>query len=126
MVKTESFLFCFIEGIVVFASLIQQGVGTKNVGFDELSRPVDGTVYMGFCCKVHDNVWLVLFINTSNLFSITNIDLFKCITRRVTDFGKRLKVSCIGKFVYVDHFMVCVVDQVANDSRSDKSGTAGN
>lgn len=34
----------------------QQGVSTDNIGVDKFIRAVDGSVYMGLCCKMDNRV----------------------------------------------------------------------
>ncbi|MOA16655.1 hypothetical protein D3C78_1368780 [compost metagenome] len=44
----------------VTAHALEQGVGTDDIGLDEVCRPVDGAIHMRFGGQVHHRRWLEL------------------------------------------------------------------
>ncbi|MNN53385.1 hypothetical protein D3C81_1681340 [compost metagenome] len=56
---------------------------------------------------------------------IADICLIEVIARRAVHIGQRLQIAGIGELVEVGDLVICVLDQVADNCRSNEAGTAG-
>ena len=74
---------------------------------------------------MHYHIRLVFSKNSVNDCFVANIALVELITVAFGNSSERLQVSGIGQFVEVQNFVICFVDQMANDRRTDKACAAG-
>ena len=81
---------------------------------------------MAFGCKVHYELRPTLFEQPPERRAVTNIDLSKTITPAS---GGRLRnglqARSVGEFIDIDDIGTRLVEEMADDSRSNKAGTAG-
>jgi hypothetical protein len=125
MMEAEiGFAFGF-QRLPILSGGFQQGVGANYIGFDESCGAIDGAVYVTFSGQVHDGVWQVLRQNTIQFSPITDIDLFEGVALAVAHLRKTLKITGVGEFVEVNHFALCILDDVADDCGAYEAGAAG-
>jgi len=77
---------------------------------------------------VGDQFWqtgLVLRQNTIQFGAITDIDLFEGVALAVAHLRKALKITGVGEFVEVNHFVLCILDDVADDGGAYEASAAG-
>ncbi|MNY12072.1 hypothetical protein D3C86_1451370 [compost metagenome] len=115
----------FVQRRPIVACGFQQGVSADYVGLDEIGRTGNGAIHMGLGCQMHDGVRLMLAQHPIHLLTVTDIDTFERVTRVLADFGQRLEVTGVSQLVDVNNRVGGVGDDMANDCRADKPGTAG-
>jgi len=126
VVEAEVGFFVTFQCLPVLAGGFQQGVGAYNVGFNEVCRAVYGAVYVAFGGQVHDGVWLVLGQYAIYFGSVADVDLFESVAFAIAHFREAFEVAGVGEFVEVDHFVLGVLDDVADDGGAYEAGAAGN
>ena len=77
MVETEVCLLRFRKGLKVTARGFQQNIGAYDIGPDEFSRAVNGTVDMGFGGQVHHMRRVKFGKHTIQFLSVADVHLFK-------------------------------------------------
>jgi len=118
------FLFGF-QGLPVLAGGFQQGVSAYDVGFDEVCRAVYGAVYVAFGGQVHDGVRLVLGQYAVYFGAVADVYLFETVALVIAHFRQAFEVASVGEFVEVDHFILGIGDDVADDGGAYEASTAG-
>ena len=103
----------------------QQAIGADNVGLDKIRRTVNGTVDMGLGRQVHDRIGLEACEQGADGGLVDDIGLDELIAAVGRDAGQRLKVAGVSQLVQVEHFVLSVLNQVADQGGANKSGTAG-
>jgi hypothetical protein len=124
--ETKAALTHIIHCRPIMTCGLQQYVGANDVGLNEFGRSRDRAIDVRFCGQMHDGIRLMLTQNTINLVSITDINAFERIPLALTDFSQRLKVAGVGQLIDVNDRVGGTGDDMANDCRADKPGTAGN
>ncbi|GAB0878951.1 hypothetical protein MZ16F87_45860 [Escherichia coli] len=59
------------------------------------------------------------------LCTIADIHLFEGVTVARCDLGQRFQIARVGKLIKVDHRILRISDDMANNSRTDKTGSTG-
>ena len=110
----------------VLAACIHHHRGTHNICLQENARILDGTVHMGFRCKVHDHIRMLFFEQTVDRFTVTDVRLHETEIRIVHYRCQRRQIACISQLVNTDDPVFRVILQhVKNKIGSNKSGAAG-
>ncbi len=126
MVKAERLALRFRQFQPPGARGFQQAVRADNVGLDELGRTIDGAVDVGFSRQVHDRLRREALEHRADTGLIADIRLHELIARVGGNRLQRFKVARVGQFVEVQHFVVGVVYQVADQCRADETCAPGN
>ncbi|MNP29572.1 hypothetical protein D3C76_1226040 [compost metagenome] len=126
VMKAEGAFLRFREGLPIGSGGFEQAVGADNVGLDEFRWPVDGTIDVGLRCQVHDRVRLKARQHCTDGRLIDNIGLNELVASVVGNAGQRLEIAGIRQFVQVEHFMLSVLNQLADKGRAYETGSAGN
>ena len=126
MVKTENFAFFRRHLLPIGASGFKQVERADDVGLDEFASGIDRAVDMTFRRQVHDGIWPVLCKHTVKFGAIANVHLLKGVARAVGYIGQRFEIARIGQFVKVDDGILGILDDMADDCRTDKARAAGN
>ncbi|MNN65112.1 hypothetical protein D3C81_1805920 [compost metagenome] len=113
------------EGMPIGPSGLKQAVGADNIGLDKVRRAIDGAIDMGFGSQVHDRVRLEPCQHCADGGLIADVGLHELIASVGGNAAQRLQIAGVGQLVQVEHFMFGVPDQMANQRRTDKAGTAG-
>ncbi|MNE06987.1 hypothetical protein D3C80_995920 [compost metagenome] len=124
--KAEGAFFRLRESLPIGAGGFEQAVGANDVGLDEFRWPVDGAIDVGFRCQVHDRMRLETRQHCTDGRLIHNIGLNKLVASVVGNAGQRFEITGISQFVQVEHFMLSVLNQLANKGRAYETGSAGN
>ena len=103
---------------------LQHVVGAGDVGLDEIARPVDRPVDMGFGGQMHHRVGAVTRENPVQRGAVADIGLLEGIVRAVGDAGHVVQTGRIGQRIEVDHAMP-PRDRQPHHRRSDEPGAAG-
>ncbi|MNT65987.1 hypothetical protein D3C72_2040170 [compost metagenome] len=80
---------------------------------------------MGLGGKVHHGIGLEAREDGRDCLAIGDIGLDELITRAVGHGGKRLEVAGIGQLVQIEHFVLGMAQQMANERRANEAGSAG-
>jgi hypothetical protein len=113
------------KSLPVATGRFEQAVSPDDIGLDELARPVDGTVDMRLRCQVHDRVGSEARQHLAHRGLIDDVLLHELVAS-VGDYAlQRFEVACVGQFVEVQYVMIGVVDQMADQRRTDKAGATG-
>gem|GEM_PF-4367724 len=80
---------------------------------------------MAFGGQVHHRIRLVGGKDPVQLRTVTDIYLLKGVAVTCGHVGEGFEVACIGKLIKVDHRILSVTDDMANNSRTDKTGSTG-
>ncbi|MNF83659.1 hypothetical protein D3C84_659840 [compost metagenome] len=123
--EAEGAFFRLGQRVPVGASGFQQAVGADDIGLNEVRRPIDGAVDMGLSRQVHDGVWLETCQYGAHGGLVDNIGLHELVASVGGNAGQRFEIARIGQFVQVEHFMLGVPNQLANQGRADETGAAG-
>ena len=106
---------------------LQKLYGAHNVGQDKFHWPLNGAVYVAFCCQVNDVRNLVVGKNALQSGCVADIGALKAVVGGAFDVFEVFEVARVGQFVKIDNQVVGVVlDQASDDMRTDKSCSAGN
>ena len=103
----------------------QQGIGANDIGLDKGGRAVDGAVHVRLGRQVHDRVRLELGQGATDHRAVADIGLQELVVRVVRDAGQRFEVAGVGQLVEVEHLVLGVIEQVANQRRTNKTRAAG-
>src|SRR5690606_17575914 len=126
MMEAEGCLALGAQAEPVGACIFQQAVGADDIGLDECCRAIDRAVDMRLGGQVHDGVWLELAQRRDDALGIGNIGLNEAIPWACIDLGQRFQIAGIGQLVEVEHLVLGVLNQMADQRRSDEAGSAGN
>ena len=80
---------------------------------------------MGLGRQVHDRLGLEAREHGADGGLVDDIGLDELIAAVGRDAGQRLQVAGVGQFVQVEHFVLGVLNQVADQGRADETGTTG-
>ena len=111
--------------MIALSRCLKQRVRANDVGLDELTRSVDGTVHVGFGGQVHHVRRFELTENAIELVFVANVDLLELEPVGFRDGRQILQISCVGELVDHADGVRRVVDDVSGDCRPDESGSAG-
>ena len=125
MVEAEGFFRFIIKSIEVFTGCFKECVSSHHVGLDEFPGAVNGTVNMAFGGKVHHMGRLKVSKNPVEGGFVADVGFFKTETVGVGNFSQGLQISCVGEFIDNTHTVGGVENNIADNSRADKTGTAG-
>lgn len=92
----------------------QQAVGANDVGLDKIRRAVNGAVDMGLGRQVHDRIGFEACEQGADGDLVDDIGLDKLIAAVGRDAGQRLEVAGVSQLVQVEHLVLGVLDQVAD------------
>ena len=125
VVETERAFCRLCQLLPIGARGFQQAVGAHDIGLDKIRRTVNGTVDMGLGRQVHDRIGFEACEHGADGGLVDDIGLDKLIAAVGRDAGQRLEVAGVSQLVQVEHFMLSVLNQVPDQGRANKSGTAG-
>ena len=74
---------------------------------------------------MHDGIRLEFQQRFTDTFAIGDIGLKELIAVAAVDFGQRLEIAGVGQLVQIEDAVPGVLDQMADQSRADESGSAG-
>ena len=84
---------------------LQQRVGAEDVGLDESTGPIDGTIDMGLGGQMHHHIWLMGSKDPVKCCPVANISLLERI-QRVGCHGRHIReASGISQRIKVDDRM---------------------
>ncbi len=124
VVEAEGLAALGRQALPVGAGGLEQLVGADDVGLDELRRAVDGAVDVGFGGQMHDGVRLEVQQRLADPLTIGDVGLEELITRVVFHGCQRLQVAGIGQFVQVEHAVLGIENEMADQCGADESGSA--
>jgi len=125
VVEAELGLALSVQTAPVFARRLQQGISANDVGLDKVGRAGDGAIHMRFRGQVHHGRRLMLAEHPSDFGRITDVHLFKAITRIIRHRSERLQIARVGQLVEIDHAAIGIVDELTNDGGADEARAAG-
>jgi len=125
VVEAEVSFFAAFQCLPVLAGRFQQSVGAYDVGFNEICGAVYGAIYVAFGGQVHDGVWLVLGQYAIYFAAAADVYLLEGVAFAIAHFRQAFEVAGVGEFVQVDHFVLGVLDDVADDGGAYEAGAAG-
>jgi len=125
VVEAERFATFDRQRLPVGTGRFEQLIGADDVGLDKFCRAVDRAVDMGFGGQVHDGIRLEFQQRFTDTFAIGDIGLKELIAVAAVDFGQRLEIAGVGQLVQIEDAVPGVLDQMADQSRADESGSAG-
>src|SRR5574343_1174889 len=125
MQKAERGFFTLGQTIPVAPHRLEQGIRPNNVGFNEVARTVNGSMYMALSCKVDDSAWPVFGQQARYQFAITNVTLNKDVTRIALQARQGFQVAGIGQLVQVDNGLARARQPIQNKVTANKAGSAG-
>ncbi len=123
--ETERLLAGFIQLAPVSASRFQQRVSANDIGFDKISRAGNGAIHMALGGQMHHRIRFMGGKDPIQLCTIADIHLFEGVTVARCDLGQRFQIARVGKLIKVDHRILRIPDDMANNSRTDKTGSTG-
>ena len=125
MMKAECIALFRRHLLPISARRFQKRVGADNIGFDKRRCPVNRAVDMAFRCQMHYRIGLVRGQHAVEFGTVADIHLLEGIARAGGHRFERLEITGISEFVYIDHAVVGVGDNMADKCRADKAGAAG-
>ena len=125
VVEAKGFAALGWQGLPIGTRRLEQLVSPNDVGLNELCRAVDRAVDMGFGGQVHDGIRLEFQQRFTDTFAIGDIGLKELIAVAAVDFCQRLEIAGVGQLVQIEDAVPGVLDQMADQSRADESGSAG-
>ena len=107
---------------------IQHGCRSKHIGFDKYLRVENTPIHMGFRCKMHDTVNLILCKNLLDGRSVTDIRLDKGIIVLLLHLPQIFRISRIGQGIHVNDadLLPVFAKHIEDVVGADKSGASGN
>ncbi len=114
------------QALPIGAGGLQQLIGANDVGLDELGRAVDRAVDVGLGGQMHDGVRLKLQQRLADPLTIGDVGLEELIAWVVFHSYQRLQVAGIGQFVQVEHAVLGIENEVADQCGADEPGSTGN
>lgn len=124
MMEAEGLLPRRVETFVVSQGLLQKSVGSDDVGLNEVSRAVNGSIDMGLGSEMHDEIGLMLCQQTADGLTVSDIGLFELMARMLTTLRERLQIAGVGELVDSDDFVFGISDEIANNGRTDETCAA--
>ena len=125
VMETERSLFAGVEPAIIAESLLQHHEGADHIGLNKLAGSVDRTVHMALGGQVSDHLGLEVGERLGNAVGIGDVSLDKLVART----GRRRRQGTqhpgIGQLVVNKHLVIGMLDQPANQGRTDKAGAAG-
>ena len=123
--ETERLLAGFIQLAPVCAGRFEQRIGADDIGFDKIGRAGNGAIHVAFSGQMHHRIRLVGGEDPIQLRAITDIHLLKGVAVTCGYVSQRFEVARIGELIKVDHRILGITDDMANNSRTDKTGSTG-
>jgi hypothetical protein len=80
---------------------------------------------VAFSRQVHHRIRSTFFKQPVNGTPIADVDLLEPIARIVGDCRQRVRIGRVGQLVDVDHLHIRLRQQMADHSRADEPGSAG-
>ena len=111
---------------VVFPDGFQQRTGAKDVGADEVGRPVDRAVHMGLRRQVHEGVRAEVEQEPAQPLGIANVQHLKAMIGAPGHCGEIGPVAGVGELVDGEHLIAPHPDQMAHQGRTDEASAASN
>ena len=96
-----------------------------DVGPDELAGAVDRAVDVRLGGQVHHGVGLMLLEDPGDLRGVADVDMLEVVAGVVPGLGQRGEVAGVGQLVDVDDLGLGLANELADDGRTDETGTAG-
>ena len=114
VVKAKTRFARSIQRLPIGAGGFEQGVAADDIGLDEVTWAIYGTIHMALSGQVHDRIRLMLSKNEVERGAVANIGLHKSVTRTGAAFGQRFKITRVGEFVDIHHRVWRVANDVAH------------
>src|SRR3569623_2291128 len=126
MMKAKGGLAFAGEAYPIGARRFEETISADDVGLNELGRPVDGTVHMGFRRKMHDRDRLIMRKQSYDRRAIADINPLEVITRAGRHVQQGYQIARVGELVLVYDGGIARVDILADLRGTDKSFAACN
>ena len=104
---------------------VQQGERSDDIGFDERRRPVDRAIDMAFGRKVHHRIGLMGDEDLPDRRGMRDVGADQHMAIVMATFLQRVLGRRVSQLVDVDHHVIGLTKQVADDSRADKTAATG-
>ena len=102
---------------------LEERVSAYDVGLDEGSGAIDGTVHMGLGGQMHDPIRMKICEGGTHGVGITDVRLEQAMGRMAIEIGERARVAGIGELVDVEN-LVASGDKQSDEIGADETGTA--
>ena len=103
---------------------LEQGEGAEDIGLNELSGPVNGTVDVAFRGEVNDSAWSVSLEEVPHQFLVADIPVDEHVLRIVHESLEIRRIARVGELVQVDQGTCALREPVQDKIRTYESGTA--
>ena len=118
--------YLMISLYTIYAARIKKHARSDNISLKENTRVCYRTVNMALCCKINNNIRLLILKKLIYKFSVCYITFNKFESLFVHYRLKRLKITGISKLVQTYNLIVRIfVNHIMNKITSDKSGSSG-
>ncbi len=125
MVEAEGRLARLVQTVSIGTCRFQQHIGADDIGLDKVSWACDGAISMTLGGQMHHRIRLVQGKHPIQLGAIADIDLLKRMTLACRYIGQGFQIASIGEFIEVDNGILGITDDMAHDSRADKTSATG-
>ena len=124
--ETKCLFFICLQPVPVATSSFQQYIGTDDIRFDKSRRPCNRAINMTLSCQMHHRIRSMSGKNTLHCRFITDIRVFKIIAIIFADFGKRLQVTGVGKFIDINNGILSIFYYMTNYCGSNETRPTSN
>ncbi len=115
-----------LESVVVGTRAFQQFRGAHHVGGDEGTWVVDGTIHVGFGCKIYNPGGLMVPKKSLDESSVGDITPQEVVAGFSDQLIQTAEVAGIGEFVDDNHAGIGLGQCPANEVATDEPGASGN
>ena len=124
VMETEFFFRIIAERVEVLPCGFEQRIGSDDIGLDEFSGPVDGTVHMGFRGEMHDDIRLKIREDPVHCRLVADVRFLETAAGIAGNAFKGFQISGICQFVDDADLIPGHMNNMPYDSRTYESGSA--
>src|SRR5882724_7306444 len=106
------------------ARFLEQREGAEDIGLNELSGPVNGTIDVALRGEVNDGAWRVSFEEASHQFPVADIPVDEHVRRVVLEGLEIRGIARVGELVQVDDRVGPLREPIQDEIRAYEAGTA--
>src|SRR5882672_10314166 len=106
------------------ARFLEQREGAEDIGLNELSGPVNGTIDVALRGEVNDGAWRVSFEEAPHQFPVADIPVDEHVRRVVLERQEIRRIARVGELVQVDDRVCALSEPVQDKIRTYEAGTA--
>ena len=102
---------------------IEQTISAIDVGLDECTRPVNGSIDMRLGGEIDDGINLVLCQQPGDKSPVADVTVYKMVIR---PFGRnRIEVAGVRECIEIDDLVLACSDSSADKTATNESSAAG-